>query len=144
MVLSVVLVLAVSVPFQCCHTLSRQRGDKVQAVMTSVPLSTGVNVTCFHSDRASLSTFLLLYPGASVGFSIPGFTCRLRCHLGWEGRWEGVSEWGTHVHPWLIHVIVWQKPPQYCKVISLQLKKKKECEMLAVEGTHSSVLTINP
>ena len=22
----------------------------------------------------------------------------------------GVSGWGTHVHPWLIHVIVWQKP----------------------------------
>ena len=29
---------------------------------------------------------------------------------------------GTHVHPWLIHVNVWQKPPQYCIVISLQLK----------------------
>ena len=26
------------------------------------------------------------------------------------------------VHPWLIYVNVWQKPPQYCKVISLQLK----------------------
>ena len=37
-------------------------------------------------------------------------------------RWEGGSGWGTHVHPWLIHVHVWQKPPQYCKVISLQLK----------------------
>ena len=31
--------------------------------------------------------------------------------------------WGTHVHQWLIHVNVWQKPPQYCKVISLQLNK---------------------
>ena len=43
---------------------------------------------------------------------------------GWDagGRWEGGSGWGTHVHPWLIHVNVWQKPPQYCKVISLQLK----------------------
>ena len=29
---------------------------------------------------------------------------------------------GTHVHPWLIHVNVWQKTQQYCKVISLQLK----------------------
>ena len=29
---------------------------------------------------------------------------------------------GTYVHSWLIHVNVWQKPPQYCKVISLQLK----------------------
>ena len=45
--------------------------------------------------------------------------------MGWGGRWEGGSGWGTHVHPWLIHVNVWQKPPQYCKVISLQLGKKK-------------------
>ena len=35
----------------------------------------------------------------------------------------GASEWGTHVNPWLIHVNVWQKPLQYCKVISLQLMK---------------------
>ena len=28
-----------------------------------------------------------------------------------------------HVNPWLIHVNVWQKPLQYCKVISLQLIK---------------------
>ena len=42
--------------------------------------------------------------------------------MGWGGRWEGDSGWGTHVHPWLIHVHVWQKPLQYCKVISLQLK----------------------
>ena len=39
--------------------------------------------------------------------------------------------WGTHVNPWLIHINVWQKPLQYCKVTSLQLikingKKKKE------------------
>ena len=39
---------------------------------------------------------------------------------GWNGEEE--SGWATHVHPWLIHVNVWQKPPQYCKVISLQLK----------------------
>ena len=32
----------------------------------------------------------------------------------------------SSVHPWLIHVDVWQKPPQYCKVISLQLKLKKK------------------
>ena len=35
----------------------------------------------------------------------------------WGGTWEGSSLWGTHVHPWLIHVNVWQKPLQYCKVI---------------------------
>ena len=42
--------------------------------------------------------------------------------MGWEGRWEGVSGWGTHVHPWLIHVNVWQNPLQNYKVISFQLK----------------------
>ena len=50
--------------------------------------------------------------------------------MGWGGRWDGGSGWGTHVNPWLIHVNLWQKPLQYCKVISLQLikingKKKK-------------------
>ena len=40
------------------------------------------------------------------------------------GRWEEGSGWGTHdVNPWLIHVNVWQKSLQYCKVISLQLIK---------------------
>ena len=43
--------------------------------------------------------------------------------MGWRGRQEGGSGWGTHVNPWLIHVNIWQKPPQYCKVISLQLIK---------------------
>ena len=42
---------------------------------------------------------------------------------GWGGEGGGGgSGWGTHVHPWIIHVSVWQKPLQYCKVISLQLK----------------------
>ena len=45
--------------------------------------------------------------------------------IGWRGRWEEGSGWGIHIYPWLIHVYVWQKPLQYCKVISLQLIKKK-------------------
>ena len=36
-------------------------------------------------------------------------------------RWEGGSGWGTRVHPWCIHVDVWQN--QY-NIVSL--KKKKE------------------
>ena len=32
---------------------------------------------------------------------------------------------GTHVYLWLIHVDVWQKPTQYCKAITLQLKINK-------------------
>ena len=43
--------------------------------------------------------------------------------IGMGGRQEAGSGWGTHVNPWLIHVSVWQKPLQYCKVIILQLIK---------------------
>ena len=62
----------------------------------------------------------------------------------WRGRWEGGSGWGVHVNPWLIHVNVWQKPLQYCKVISLQLikingKKKEVGE--TPDRSPSSVLT---
>ena len=35
----------------------------------------------------------------------------------------GEFRMGTHVNPWLIHVNVWQKSLQYCKVTSLQLIK---------------------
>ena len=50
----------------------------------------------------------------------------------WGGRWEEGSGWETHVYPWLIHVNVWQKPLQYCKIISLQLKQ--------IMATHSIIL----
>ena len=51
----------------------------------------------------------------------------------WRGRWERGSEWGLLVNPWLIHVNVWQKPLQYCKVISLQLIKINEKKKLEIE-----------
>ena len=56
---------------------------------------------------------------------------------------EGGFGWGTHVHPWLVHVSVWQKPPQYCKVSSLQLKwiswfKKKSFGLGARQDVHES------
>ena len=40
---------------------------------------------------------------------------------GWDGAGggRGVQNGGTHVYPRLIHVNVWQKPPQYYKVITL-------------------------
>ena len=44
---------------------------------------------------------------------------------GGERGGRGGSGWGLHVNPWLNHVNVWQKPLQYCKIISLQLKKQK-------------------
>ena len=60
--------------------------------------------------------------------------------MGWGGRWEGDSGWGTHVNPWLIHVNVWQRPLQYYKAVSLQLikineKKKRRRICLAMQGT---------
>ena len=42
--------------------------------------------------------------------------------------------------PRLIHVNVWQKPPRYCKVISLQLQKKKRIlEWVAISFSRVSV-----
>ena len=34
---------------------------------------------------------------------------------GGEGDGRGFQDGGKHVHPWLIHVDVWQRPPQYYK-----------------------------
>ena len=88
----------------------------------------------------------------------PGALGRPR-EMGWGGKWEGESGWGTHVNPWLIHVNVWQKPLQYCKVISLQLikingkkkkKKKNQCfQILALEKSLESpwdckIKSVNP
>ena len=55
--------------------------------------------------------------------------------MGWGGRWKEGSGWGTHVNPWLIHVNVWHKPLQYCKVISLQLIKINEKKKKAPLGS---------
>ena len=41
--------------------------------------------------------------------------------MGLEGRFRRE---GTYVYVWLIHIVVWQKPTQYCKTLILQLKKK--------------------
>ena len=67
--------------------------------------------------------------------------------MGWGGRWEGGSGWGTHVNPWLIPVNVWQKPLQYCKVISLQLikingNKKKKIPYRCIKKEKNKNLTI--
>ena len=44
---------------------------------------------------------------------------------GWDGEGGGRGAQdggGAHIYMWLVQVNVWQKLPQYCKVISLQLK----------------------
>ena len=62
--------------------------------------------------------------------------------MGWEGRRERGSGWGTHVNPWLIHVSVWQKPLQYCKVISLQLIKINGKKSLNVKFTDIMIVCL--
>ena len=63
----------------------------------------------------------------------PGALGRPR-EIGWRGRWEGGLGWGTHVNPWLIDYNVWKNRLQYCKVISLQLiKKRKEKKQFLFE-----------
>ena len=41
--------------------------------------------------------------------------------MGWGQSGEWGSGWGTHVHPWLIHVNVWQN--HHNIVISFRLKQ---------------------
>ena len=48
----------------------------------------------------------------------------------WSGSWEGGSRGRRHVHPWLIHVDVWQEPTQYCKAITLRLKMKQQQQQI--------------
>ena len=60
----------------------------------------------------------------------------------WRGRWERGWGWGIHVYPRLIHVNVWQKPLQYCKVISLQLIKKRKKERKG-RGTRDQISSIH-
>ena len=64
--------------------------------------------------------------------------------IGWRGRWEGGSGWGTHVNPWLIHVNEWQNPLQYCKVISLQLVKINEKKFLSTMSYYFQCTGILP
>ena len=43
----------------------------------------------------------------------------------WDGRWEGGSGLGTHVHPWLIHINVWQNQYSIVKQNKVKIKIKK-------------------
>ena len=50
-----------------------------------------------------------------------------------RGVGEGVRIGETHVCTWLIHVDIWQKKKktaQYCKVITFQLNKLKNQEVI--------------
>ena len=41
--------------------------------------------------------------------------------------------WGTYLYLWPIHIDVWQKKRQYCKVIFLQLKLIKKIKEINLD-----------
>ena len=47
----------------------------------------------------------------------------------WGGRWERGSGMGTHVHPWWIHVNVWQNQYSIVKQNKVKIKIKKKKKM---------------
>ena len=51
----------------------------------------------------------------------------------WGGWWEGGSCLGTHVHPWWLHVNVWQNQYSIVKQnkVKIKIKKKKESKRKA-------------
>ena len=67
-----------------------------------------------------------------------------RDDMGWEV--EGVLGLGTHVHPWQIHVNVWQN--QYSIVnknkVKIKIKKKKNVKRKSPKVERQKVWVLNP
>ena len=57
----------------------------------------------------------------------------------WGGRWEGGSGLGTHVHPWLIHVNVWQNQYSIIKQNKVKLKIKKNKKIITLENLNLEI-----
>ena len=86
------------------------------------------HLTCFifhhvhqHVLCAPIQESIWNLPASLTASTAAALVQRTVHHL--PGLLKKQPRWGTHVNPWLIHVSVWQKPLQYCKVISLQLIK---------------------
>ena len=45
--------------------------------------------------------------------------------MGWGGRWEEGSGWGTHVYLWQIHFDIWQNQYNIIKLKNTQTNKQK-------------------
>ena len=56
----------------------------------------------------------------------------------WGERWEGGSGLGTHVHPWLNHVNVWQNEYSIIKQNKVKIKIKKK-----LSNPHQKIEQIN-
>ena len=91
----------------------------------------GIEPEILGLDGAVISTFRshsllgMSYHLFCVSIHRDGFVFK-KSHRRFLGSYNfllyGMLYFSIEVHPWLIHVNVWQKPLQYCKVISLQLK----------------------
>ena len=83
----------------------------------------GTFISCWNDlSESNMSHQNLAQPKSSLFVPFP--SCVKVSDEKYSAR-EGGLGWGIHVKPQLIFVNVWQKPLQYCKVISLQLIKKK-------------------
>ena len=62
-------------------------------------------------------------PRFDTGYRMLGAGARGRSReMIWGGRWEGGSGLGTHVHPWRIHVNVWQNHYSIVKQNKVKIK----------------------
>ena len=50
------------------------------------------------------------------------------------------QEVGTYVYFWVSHTVIWQKPTQYCKAISLQLQIEKILKRI-LQTLHMSLMS---
>ena len=104
---------------------NRKRDTDVQnRLLDSVGVGKGVMFrensieTCILSRVKQITSPGWMYQTSAQGW------CTGKTQRDWvEREVGGGTGWGIHVNPWLIHVSVWQKPLQYCKVISFQLIK---------------------
>ena len=54
---------------------------------------------CEIGDQSKFNALKRAFKAGAVGKTIG---------MEWGERWEGVQNGETHIHPWLIHVNVWQ------------------------------------
>ena len=81
----------------------------------------------FQTQAGAVSLNFVTWQRGGLGWRNTVYTAS---HVSWEEDCRGAPFYSISdiqmkdilVHPWLIHVSVLQIPPQYCKVISLQLK----------------------
>ena len=55
--------------------------------------------------------------------------------VGWGGRWEEGSGWGTHVYLWRVHFGIWQNQYNIVKLKNkIKLKKKKKAQHQRIDA----------